>query len=363
MKEQGQETGRSGETAKEIPVIIPSYEPDEKLITLLGDLRAAGVKHLFLVDDGSGEAYRPIFTRAEEEFHCIVLHHAVNQGKGRALKTAFDFVLRQLPEAAGCITADSDGQHSPECILACGEALLSHPGALILGCRCFDREDVPARSEFGNKCTRIVMKYLAGISVSDTQTGLRGIPAEFMRELLTVKGERFEFETNMLMETKNRRIPIVEVPIQTIYIEENRTSHFNPIKDSVRIYMIFGKFLFSSLSSSVVDLLLFSLFCYLLRGRQWGGMTYITGATVFARVLSAFYNYSLNYKVVFQSRGSLFHTLSRYTLLAVVQMGLSAFLVSSLYPFFGGAEVLVKIPVDVLLFFASFFIQREFVYR
>lgn len=348
--------------AKEVPVIIPSYEPDEKLIKLLGSLRTAGFKYLILVDDGSGEAYGHFFEQAERDFGCEVMHHAVNLGKGRALKTAFNYMLQKYPDAAGCITADSDGQHSPECILSCAQALINNPEALIMGCRCFDKEDVPARSEFGNKCTRVVMKYLAGVSVSDTQTGLRGIPSFFMKDLLSVKGERFEFETNMLMETKTNKIPIVEVPIQTIYIEENKTSHFNPIKDSIKIYMIFGKFLFSSLSSSVVDLVLFSFFCYLLKDRQLGGITYLTAATVFARILSAIYNYSLNYKVVFQSKGSLRSTMMRYFLLAVVQMSLSALLVNKLYPLFGGAEVLVKIPVDVFLFFVSFFIQREFVY-
>lgn len=348
---------------RELPVIIPSYEPDEKLTKLLSDLRREGFTRLVVVDDGSGGAYEKYFRAAKEEFHCDVLYHSVNQGKGRALKTAFDFVLRKYPEAVGCLTADSDGQHTPDCIAACGQALLQNPGALIMGCRCFDREDVPARSEFGNKCTRIVMKYLAGVSVSDTQTGLRGIPADFMKKLLSVKGERFEFETNMLMETRTENIPIVEVPIRTIYIEENKSSHFHPIRDSIRIYRIFGSFLFSSLSSSVVDLALFSLFCYVLKDRQWGSITYITAATVLARLLSAFYNYFLNHRMVFQSRHSMKDTIWKYALLAAVQMACSAFLVNILYPFFGGAEVLVKIPVDVLLFFASFVIQRELVYR
>lgn len=346
----------------EIPVIIPSYEPDEKLPGLLKALKEAGFQNIVLVDDGSGEGFEHFFQQAQEEYGCRVLRHAVNQGKGRALKTAFNFCLQEFKDAVGVITADSDGQHSPECILACGDALLAHPEALILGCRCFEGEDVPARSEFGNKCTRAVMKYLTGITVSDTQTGLRGIPASFMEQLLMVKGERFEFETNMLLETKERKIPIVEVPIRTIYIEENRTSHFNPIKDSLKIYMIFGKFLFSSLSSSVVDLVLFSLFCFLMRDMQWGRIGYITVATVLARVLSAFYNYSLNLKVVFQSEKTVRSTLPRYILLAAVQMSLSAFLVGKLYPLFGGAEVLIKMPVDVFLFFLSFLIQREFVY-
>lgn len=347
----------------ETPIVIPSYEPDEKLPTLLQGLKETGFRNIVLVDDGSGEAYAGIFEEAEKIPGCRVLRHAVNQGKGRALKTAFNYCLREFPGLTGVVTADSDGQHSPECILACVEALLQNPGALVLGCRCFEGDDVPARSEFGNKCTRVVMKYLTGISVSDTQTGLRGIPAGFMERLLMVKGERFEFETNMLLETKSRKIPVVEVPIRTIYIEENKTSHFNPVRDSVKIYMIFGKFLFSSLSSSLVDLTLFSVFCFFLRGMHWGGISYITAATVFARILSALYNYSLNLKVVFQSEGKITRTLPRYVLLALLQMSLSALLVGKLYPLFGGMEVLVKIPVDVVLFFLSFVIQREFVYK
>ena len=347
---------------REIPVIIPSYEPDEKLLQLLDDLRESGFSNIVVVDDGSGKEYRHFFEQAEKAYGCHVMHHAINMGKGRALKTAFDFVLQGFPDSVGCITADSDGQHTPECILSCAKALMDHPDSLIMGCRCFDKENVPARSEFGNKCTRIVMKFLAGVSVSDTQTGLRGIPRSFMKELLALKGERFEFETNMLMETKKSKIPIVEVPIQTIYIEENRTSHFNPVKDSVRIYMLFGKFLFSSLSSSVVDLVLFSVFCYLLKDRQWGSITYIMASTVFARVLSAVYNYAINYKVVFESKNSVGSTVVRYFFLAAAQMCCSALLVNFLYPLFGGAEVLVKIPVDVFLFFISFVIQREFVY-
>ncbi len=350
-------------TEYDIPIIIPSYEPDEKLPALLKKLKDTGFRNIVLVNDGSGEAYIHYFEEAEALYGCLVLHHAVNQGKGRALKTAFNYCLQEFGQMPGAITADSDGQHSPECILACAQAMLVNPEALILGCRCFEGDEVPARSEFGNKCTRMVMKYLTGITVSDTQTGLRGIPAFFMQQLLMVKGERFEFETNMLLETKTRKIPIVEVPIRTIYIEENKTSHFNPIRDSVKIYMIFGKFLFSSLSSSVVDLALFSLFCFLLKDRQWGRITYVMVATVFARILSALYNYLLNLKVVFQSESSIGATLPRYALLAVIQMSLSAFLVGELYPLFGGAEVLVKMPVDVVLFFLSFLIQREFVYR
>ncbi|MCM1039809.1 MAG: bifunctional glycosyltransferase family 2/GtrA family protein [Roseburia sp.] len=349
----------------DIPVIIPAYEPDEKLNILLHKLKEAGIVHIVVVDDGSGSAYQSLFERAAAIEGCEVLTHSVNLGKGRALKTAFNHCLLQFPEVCGCVTADSDGQHTPQDILSCMKKLTDNPEALILGCRNFDAPDIPARSVFGNKCTRKVFSYLVGLSVSDTQTGLRAIPSFFMKELMNVKGERFEYETNMLIETKNLHIPVLEVPVETIYLEENKTSHFNPIKDSLRIYMIFGKFLFSSLSSSVLDLLLFSLFCGMLRvsSGALGEVPYIVEATVLARIISAVYNFALNYKVVFKSNAGIAATAVKYGLLAVCQMLCSAFLVNGIYSLTGGSEVLVKIPVDVFLFFASFVIQREFVYR
>lgn len=349
----------------DIPVIIPSYEPDDKLITLLEALKQTGISHVVVVDDGSGAQYETFLELAEEMDNCTVLHHAVNLGKGRALKTAFNHCLRVYGESPGCVSADSDGQHTPADILACMRKLWENPQALILGCRDFDAPSVPARSSFGNKCTRKVFRYLLGLSVSDTQTGLRAIPTLFMKELMQVKGERFEYETNMLIETKNLNIPILEVPVETVYIEENKTSHFNPIKDSVRIYLVFGKFLFSSLSSSVLDLLLFHILCmaFLPLGEEIRGIPYIVAATVGARVISAVYNFLINYRVVFKSKGNLAVTAGKYGLLAVCQMMCSAFLVNGLYGLVGGAEVLIKMPVDVFLFFASFVIQREFVYR
>ena len=349
----------------DIPVIIPAYEPDEKLIMLLGALQQDGIGHIVVVDDGSGKQYEELFAQADAISGCTVLHHAVNLGKGRALKTAFNYCLREYENMPGCVTADSDGQHTPADIAACMRTLRENPEALVIGCRNFDADKVPKRSSFGNKVTRQVFRFLLGLSVTDTQTGLRAIPVSFMKELMQVKGERFEYETNMLIETKNLNIPILEVPVETVYIEENRTSHFNPIKDSVRIYLVFGKFLFSSLSSSVLDLLLFHMFCTLFRPMDGmvGFVSYIVAATVFARVISAVYNFLLNYRVVFNSREKLTITAAKYSLLAVCQMMCSAFLVNILYGILGGTEVFVKMPVDVFLFFISFVIQREFVYR
>ena len=346
-----------------IPVIIPSYEPDEKLLMLVENLKKSGFTEIIVVDDGSeGEEYQGLFSKVQD-MGCVVLHHAVNQGKGRALKTAFNHCLFVYPDATGCVTIDSDGQHTVKDMTACMEALIKSPESLILGVRDFDKDGIPARSVFGNKTTSRVMKVLAGLSISDTQTGLRAIPAAFMKELLFESGERFEFETNMLLATKESGRSIVEVPIETIYLEENKSSHFNPIKDSIKIYAIFFKFIISSLSSSIVDLLFFTIFLAVLQGRSFGAVSHIMLATVLARILSAVYNFIINYKVVFKSRKNAGGAVIKYACLAVFIMFASGFIVEWIYGLTALPEVLIKVPVDVLLFLVSFWVQREFVYK
>ena len=346
-----------------VPVIIPAYEPDEKLIKLLDELVAARVSPVIVVNDGSDkEKYGHLYDQARDR-EAVVLEHAVNMGKGRALKTAFNYCLNEYGGLVGVVTADSDGQHAVSDIQKCMEALIEDPSALVLGVRDFNQKGIPARSVFGNKTTSKVMKFLVGMSISDTQTGLRGISSGFMKFLLTEKGERFEFETNMLLDTKELGIKIKEIPIRTIYLEENRSSHFNPIKDSIRIYAVFLKFLVSSLSSSVVDIVLFSVFCAMFKNVPVA-IGYIMLSTILARVISAIYNFLINYKVVFKGKGSGLRAAVKYLVLAVCIMLLSGFLVS----FFHGLgpalpEALVKIPVDCMLFLLSFFVQREVVYK
>lgn len=352
-----------------VPIVIPAYEPDDRLLTLLDALTRHGQGPILLVDDGSGGAYAEIFAKAAayvQQSGGTVLVHEINRGKGRALKTAFDYVLKTYPDAIGVVTADSDGQHSPACIGAVADALRQHMDSLVLGVRSFDGENVPWKSRIGNKLTMKVLGYVSGLHVSDTQTGLRGIPAGFMRELLAVPGDRFEFETEMLLESVGRW-PVVEVPIQTIYdSRENHQTHFDPFNDSLRIYRIlarkFVKYLFASLSSSVVDIVLFAVFCPLLRDRL--PMYYVAFSTVLARVISAAYNYAVNYKVVFKSKERPGMAAARYAALAVVQMTCSALLVSGGVALFRPLpEVSVKIVVDILLFFASYYIQQNFVFN
>jgi glycosyltransferase involved in cell wall biosynthesis len=353
----------------EVPIIIPAYEPDERLITLLSILVQHNIKPIILVNDGSDPSYNGIFNKAGEILQQngsgTVLNHKVNKGKGRALKTAFRYVLDTFPNAIGVVTADSDGQHDINCIISVADTLKKYPDSLILGVRNFDGEGIPWKSRFGNKLTEKIFAYVAGVHVTDTQTGLRGIPRAFMNQLLDTPGERFEFETQMLLECAGH-YEIREIEIKTIYdSKESHQTHFNPLSDSIKIYRIlakrFIKYMFASLSSCVVDLILFAIFCGIFRTVIPD--FYVAFSTVSARIISATYNYLMNYKIVFRSKGHIGKVGIRYFILAVIQMTLSAALVTGgvhILPFI--PEVVVKAIVDTLLFFISYHIQQKYIF-
>lgn len=349
-----------------IPIVIPSYEPDERLINIIKDLHAAKFSPIILVNDGSGKEYDKYFNECLPLIELgggTILIHESNLGKGRALKTAFSYIIDNIPDSLGCVTADSDGQHTVECIEKVKNALRKNPNNLILGSRNFDVEYIPWKSKYGNKLTKIVMGYSSGIWISDTQTGLRGIPISFMNELLKTKGDRFEFETNMLLKSKGKH-PITEVEIKTIYDSKtNHKSHFHPIVDSFKIYVNlfkqFFSFLFTSLSSAIIDVLLFTLFIFLLKEKI---SAYIAISTFVARIISATYNYLMNYFNVFKSEKQLSNSAIKYVLLAIIQMTLSAAIVTGFAILCNIHESLIKIFVDTILFFISFKIQQKFIF-
>lgn len=343
----------------EVAVVIPSLDPDEKMTTLIERLKEAGFEKILVVNDGSSSQY-DCFYEGAQELGCTVLKHAVNWGKGRALKTAFNYFLNELPQYVGMVAVDSDGQHSVEDTIRCAQVLLEHPDALVLGCRDFKKENIPFRSRFGNVLTCKVLKALCGVGVSDSQTGLRGFSRQMMKQFMDTKGERFEFETNMLIETKEKDIPILEVPIETIYIENNATSHFNPLKDSLKIYAVFGKFLFASLSSFIIDILLFTFFVSLTK--SYFSNSYILVSTIGARIISSTFNFLINKNKVFQNKSGGFSTYIKYAVLCVGQMLLSAGGVFLFHAYLRMGESIAKILVDSILFIISFQIQREWVF-
>ena len=358
-----------GDYKEEIAIVIPALDPDDTMVDLVKGLAEAGFHHLILVDDGGEIANRSFFRTCKEEYGCKVIRHVLNFGKGIAIKSAFNHILEELPQLAGAVTADCDGQHTVEDIDTCARLCYEHPDSLVLGCRRFDDEEIPLRSRFGNRCTRVVLKLISGLKVSDTQTGLRGMSMALIREhFAKTKGERYEYEMNMLLEAKDKSIPIVEFPIRTIYIEKNARSHFNPFRDSIRIYKVFVKFLLSSFSSFLIDILMFWLLGYLLRPLIpeetviYGVSVLILTRTVLARVISSIYNFLMNKKLVFRNQSRSPAVAVRYYVLAVLQLTVSALLVNYAFLFIPYSTIR-KVIVDTILFGVSFLIQREWVFR
>ena len=226
-----------------VTAVVPSYEPDEKLIQVVDGLLAEGFDAIVVVNDGSHEGHLQPFAEAAERPGVTVLRHEVNKGKGRGLKTAFEYILDELPEVEGVITIDGDGQHLLEDIIRCGNRMLELDDKVILGCRDFDQPGVPSRNAAGNKTTSKFFKLLFDITLSDTQTGLRAIPTRYLRDFCAIDGERFEYETNMLLQMKRMGVGFVEQPIATVYDPEDYSSHYHPVKDSWRIIKIMLHFL------------------------------------------------------------------------------------------------------------------------
>lgn len=346
---------------QEVVIVIPAYQPDEKIMSAFMAEVKQTFAHIVVVNDGSGEPYDAFFNQLKAEGYDVI-SHAVNLGKGRAIKTAINHVLTAYPDALGMVTADCDGQHIVPDILNVVKSLKENPDALIIGSRNFDEEQVPLRSSFGNKLTRGVFAAFVGIKITDTQSGLRAFGREVMKTFLRVPGERYEYETKMLIECKEKDISLEEVGISTVYIQNNALSHFNPIKDSFIIYRLFLNFILAALSSFIIDIGLFTAFVWLLPDTlSCGIVTKIVVATVIARVLSSLYNYVVNSKMVFKkARRS---SIMRYYALVVMQMLVSAFAVSAIFEHLGGNATGIKLVVDTLIFLVNFYVQREWVFK
>ncbi len=355
-------------------IVIPALDPDQRMVKLVSELYQDGYTNIILVDDGSMIENRKYFKECKEQYHCKIIRHVVNFGKGMALKSAFNHILDNCPDITGAVTVDCDGQHILNDIDNCARLTYENPDKLILGCRQFHDTAIPWRSRFGNKLTRNVIRMLCGIHVSDTQTGLRGLPVPLLAShFAATKGERFEYEMNMLITAREYQIPVKEFPIQTIYLEGNESSHFNPFRDSIRIYKVFLKFMLTSLSSFIIDIALFSLLGFLLRpfipddvlifrNAVFGGSLLTLVRTVISRLVSSLYNFFMNKKQVFRNDSKSPVIFVRYYILCIVQLILSWLLVDHFLGFITYRTVR-KCIIDTILFTVSFQIQREWVFK
>ncbi len=347
--------GHGAATAHSLPVaLIPAFKPAFSLSEVVEQLvcsrRFAAV---VLVNDGSGREYETVFQAAAES-GAVVLRHFVNLGKGMALRTGFNHILCRYPESVGVVTLDADGQHLVSDVLKVAERLIQAPAGLILGCRTFGR-GTPLRSRIGNLLTCRIMRLLAGFRISDTQTGLRGIPRFFIPHLLRLKTCGYDYELDMLVNTRKHGIPLYEVPIHTVYIDDNSSSHFNPFIDSIKIYLVFIKFNLSSLLTALVDYMVF--FVCILNGSS-PLISMCTG-----RIASWIVNYKVNSRFVFNIEKTRYIHIFMYILVEMILAVVAYMCMMMIYHQYEMNIYMSKILSESFLYIINFVVQRDVVFK
>lgn len=332
-------------------IIIPSLNPDEKILTVVKTLKLKGFTNFLIINDGSEEENNHYFNSLKQDYGCEIITNKKNNGKGNALKQGFNRAIIMV-NVESVITVDDDNQHKADDVLNVKKHLKI--GHITLGSRIFTK-DVPFKSYIGNKISSILFKYITKSNISDTQTGLRGMYIEDLKKIIEIDGERFDYEMNVILNLNRLSLNIVEVPIKTVYIENNETSHFKVITDTLKICSVIFKFLLSSLLCFCVDFTLFILLHYLILADN------VFIPVLLSRMVSSFLNYKINYKVVFNSNKKSKTIMYKYYVLIFVIMILS----STLTTFFKGLGniILVKMVVDSLLFIFNYNMQRKYIFK
>jgi glycosyltransferase involved in cell wall biosynthesis len=340
----------------QIALLIPIYQPTEAAVRFLSAFEKGDFAKVVVVDDGSGEKFAPLFQKIALLPDFEVLSYPTNGGKGHAIKYGFSYILAHYPDVGGIVTADGDGQHAKKDILQVRDALNANPTSLIMGVRDFSGKNVPTHNRLGNKFSAGYFHLATGVKLSDTQTGLRGIPSCLDHLAVTTHGERYDYEMNFLLDAV-KETALVQVFIATIY-DGNKSSHFHPFRDSYRIYKTPILYLLVAVASWGIDLGLFTLFSGVFADDLWEK---ILLATVSARLISGAFNFLLNTFVVFSYEGGFWRKLGRYSLLFFVNMGLSFGLVTA-FDYLPASLTVIKIIVDLCLFIVNYFVQLTWVY-
>ena len=346
-------------------VLIPAYKPQERLVGYVDELAASGFGRIVVVDDGSGEGFKSVFDELEAKPFCSVLRHASNQGKGIALKTGFAHVVERHRDAVGVLTADADGQHVCEDCVRVAQAMSDGKESAVIGSRNFTFGKIPFRSWIGNRWSSLSFALVLGHWLPDTQTGLRAFPVSMLPQILEAPGERYEYEMGVLMKLVRSRLPVKTVPIKTVYEDGNASSHFSPLKDTIRINRLvladFFRFAGVSIASFVLDQGLAWGFSAALHfaGVEKAGVIWASGFA--ARIVSSVFNFSLNRSFVFKSGCGIGSAAWKYALLCLLVIVLSNAGVTAL-SFAGMPRGAAKFLCDIVLCFVGYGVQSRFVF-
>jgi len=336
-------------------ILIPAYQPNKKLLELIEEL--GNDWPIIVINDGSTTVEsKDVFSQIADysKLNLVLLEHGVNRGKGAALKTGFDYVIKSFDEAQVIVTADADGQHSAQDIKQVIRDSLDNEGEMVLGVRKFGGK-IPFRNWLGNSLTRLVTGITNNLWLKDTQSGLRGIPIFLVPDLLTIEYDRYEYEMSMLIMINDFKIPIYQTSIETLYIENNESSHFNPIFDSIKIYYVLFRFALVSLISASFDLILFTIFIY--------ADLDIDVSFITARFFAAIVNFYLNRNYTFKSNKQIIRSIVEFFAWWAILSAISYSMILAFTAKIEGMSViLAKLTAEGIIYITNFFVQKDFIF-
>jgi len=344
-----------------ISVLIPVYKPSEEMINVLKELSNDNYERIIVIDDGSGEEFIEIFEQAKTINNVYVLHHFINMGKGRALKTGVNYYLTTSKKnSSGIVTASADRQYITEDIKRTALEMITKKDMMILGAG-KPNKDLPFKVKADNFVTRFIFRLVSGRKIYDIQTGLRAIPRDYLPQILAVAGEKDEYEIAMLMELNNIKLGIKEIDVEKDY-SNNADVNFKSTVSSWKIYKVILGYVFSSAFSAIVDIVLFSYFFNI--NNTLKGHLFLSIAL--ARVISSIVNFSINRSVLLakhRTDGNIKKHLLKYYSLAVTILALSYSFTYLLVNMLGVNAVISKALCDSVLFIVSFFVQKRFIFK
>lgn len=337
-------------------VIVTLYYENRTTIKLCNELYELGADNIVVVNDGCklSNGFKTELT----SMGCHIVNLQPNNGKGASIKAGIKYAHDELYNIKGYVTIDSDGQHKAGDAMKIMRAMELRPECLVLGKRDLKKSKAPFLTKFGNKISSMYFKVITGVGCKDTQTGLRGIPASLYELAMDTKGDRFDFEMNFLTRCADRKVPFYNLNIIANY-SDNEKSNFKLVKDTYLIYRTPLKFATASVGCTVIDLVLFTMFTYLLPSTlMWN----VALATLLARLVSGLINFLINRKMIFKNDAKARQQLVRYVVLFCCIMCASTVIVS-LLSHIPIPVTLTKAIIDMLLWTVNYTVQRKWVFK
>ena len=235
-------------TAIQLVGIIPCYDVEDFCEGVITEAIKYS-DHIIAIDDGSNDMTANILAKLALRMpdRISVISFPFNQGKGMGLIAGFHEALKKFDFKA-LVTLDADGQHPPAEIPNLVK-LVESGAEIVIGTR--KLEQMPGRSRLGNTMASHVLRWFYPEAPNDTQSGMRAFNQPFVQNIVKeVRGSRYETEFQILLLALSQKRKILTVPIPTIYIDNNRSSKFRPIADSLNILWALIRWRFNQIWAS-----------------------------------------------------------------------------------------------------------------